>query len=139
MIGGDSTDKEKLKALHNNLYLKYKWNFTLEFADTDGFYSYIISKRIIIPRSVKTHQTEWSLFAFLHEIGHIMTNTPEMKRCTQEYLATQWALDEAKRIGFNVPKSYIKTYQDYIWGWRNRAIKLKAKVVPAEDELRLVI
>ena len=133
-------NKETLRTLHNNLYIKYRNNFTLEFSDnaaSDEFYSYILSKRIVIPRSVKTHQTEWSLFAFLHEIGHIMTNTTKMKRCTQEYLATQWAIDEAKRIGFNVPKDYIETYQDYIWNWRSRAIKLKAKVVPTVEELTL--
>ena len=66
-----------------------------------------------------------------------MTNTTKMKRCEQEYRATQWAIDEAKRIGFLVPKSYIYTYQDYIFRWRNTGIKLKAKSIPSEKELTL--
>ena len=125
--------------MHNNVYLKYRNNFTIEFTDkTDTFYSYIVSKRIFIPREVATHQTAWSLFAFLHEIGHILTNTPEMKRCLQEYLATQWAIGEAKEIGFKVPASYIKTYQDYIWKWRETSIKCRGKNVPSKEDLTLV-
>ena len=133
-------ERNKLRDLHNNLYLKYRDTISIEFSnkESDGFYSYIISKRVIIPSSVKTNQTEWSLFAFLHEIGHIITNTPAMKRCTQEYLATQWAINEAKGIGFKVPKSYIDTYQKYIWKWRETSIKHRGKNVPEKEELTLI-
>ncbi len=105
--------------------------------DPNDFGSYIIRKEVELPSSIKTHQTEWSLFAFLHEIGHVLTNTPKMKRYEQEYLATQWALQEAKELNFKVPGHFIKIYQDYIWKWRETSLKHHAKNVKTIRELTL--
>ena len=102
------------------------------------FYSYIESKIIFTPYTASVKPDSWDVFALLHEIGHILTNTPEMKRCLQEYLATQWAIGEAKEIGFKVPASYIKTYQDYIWKWRETSIKCRGKNVPSKEDLTLI-
>ena len=33
-----------------------------------------------------------STFTLLHEIGHCENNNSKMRRCEQEYFATQWAL-----------------------------------------------
>ena len=131
--------KDKLRDLHNQVYLKYRTQMIIRFekVNKNDFYSYINSRQVIVPEIIKTQQTEWSLFAFLHEIGHVMTNTDKMKRCEKEYLATKWALKEADNLGFLVPDEYIKIYQDYIWQWRNTSIKLKAKDVPTEEELML--
>ena len=103
-----------------------------------GYYSYIKVKEIVIDPEMFTNPTEWGIFAMLHEIGHVMTNTIQMKRYEQEYLATVWAINEAKKIGFNVPKSYISIYQDYIWKWRETSIKRKAKFVVSKDSLTLI-
>ena len=132
--------KEQLRNLHNYLYLKYRNEMSIEFKNGDGeYYSYIISRVVTLPIAIKKEQTEWSLFAFLHEIGHVKTNTPKMKRCVQEYLATQWAIDEAKRIRFSVPKDILDVYQKYIWDWRNTSIKHKGKNVPTAESLLLNI
>ncbi len=128
-----------IKFLRNLVYLKYcsKMTITFKDLDEDNFGSYIIRKEIEYPNAAWENPTEWTLLAFLHEIGHVMTNTPNMKRYYQEYLATQWALDEAKEIGFDVPRSYIGVYQRYIYKWLTTSIKHKAKKVHGEEELAL--
>jgi len=131
---------EQLKKLHNYIYYIYSKRMTIEFqddADIGDFGSYIEKRVVLLPRKIIQNPSEWSLFAFLHEIGHIITNTPKMKRYEQEYLATQWALDEAKRIGFKVKQKNIDIYQEYIFDWRERSIKLKAKSVLPKEALVL--
>lgn len=123
---------------HHQIYMKYHTEMWIHSGTKeDDFYSHIVEKEVVIPPSTWQHPTEWSIFALLHEIGHIMTNTTKMKRYEQEYLATQWALDEAKRIGFKVKRKTIKTYQEYIFDWRERSIKLKAKSVLPKEALVL--
>ena len=124
--------------LFNRIYLKYCNQMWIHAGiKGDGFYSRIIAKEVAIEPDTFLDPSEWAIFATLHEIGHVLTNTPKMKRCTQEYLATQWALDEARKLGFAVPQQYIDTYQNYIWQWRDRSIRLKGKAVPTKEELRL--
>ena len=133
-------DRKHLVYLHNLVYVSYKDKANIVFKKNvarDDFYTIIESKTIELPEYIKTHPTEWSLFAFLHEIGHIMTNSTKMKRCVQEYLATQWAINEAKRIGFIIPDSFLKTYQNYILKWRTTGIKCGANNVPSCEELTL--
>ena len=55
-----------------------------------------------------------STFDLLHEIGHIETTKSGMRRCEEEYYATQWALDRAKEYGLIIPDKIIQDYQDYI-------------------------
>ena len=131
--------RARLVNLHNYLYIKYRNQMQINFVDTDqyDFGAYIELRLIEIPEYTKNHPTEWSLFAFLHEIGHIMTNTTKMKRCEQEYRATQWAIQEAQEIGFKIPKSYINRYQEYIWNWRETSVKCHGKNIPTYEELTL--
>ena len=122
------------------IYLKYSKQMHIHAGDKDcGFYSYINAKEVVIPPDVFAKPKEWDIFALLHEIGHILTNTNKMKRCTQEYLATQWAIEEAKRIGFPIPKSYINIYQNYIWKWREVSVNMKSKNIPSKKELSLIV
>lgn len=134
-------ERKQLVNLHNYLYVTYKNKMNISFVDVaeDDFGAQINNRVVKLPNCIKTNPTEWSLFAFLHEIGHVLTNKSDMKRCQQEFLATQWAIKEAKRIGFDVPPSYIKTYQDYIWKWRDKGIKCGAKQIPTCDELTLTV
>ena len=131
--------KKELVRYHNYLYFKYKGQVNIQFANisSDDFYACIPTRTVTLPDYIKSNQSEWSLFAFLHEIGHIMTNTTKMKRCEQEYLATQWAIEEAKRIKFKIPKRFLETYQNYIWEWRERGVKSRAKSIPTKDQLTL--
>lgn len=55
-----------------------------------------------------------STFDLLHEIGHIETTKSNMRRCEEEYYATQWAIDKCKEYGLTIPDNIIKLYQDYI-------------------------
>ena len=110
------------------IYNKYKNEIFLEFNNTDDdFGSYIEEHLIVLPKRKWSKPDAWFIFAFLHEIGHIKTNTINMKRYEQEYLATQWAIDESKDIGFNYPKSVLYVYQEYIWKWRDTSIKHRGK------------
>lgn len=132
--------KERLKFLYNFIYLKYASRMTIIFKDNlaeDDFGSYIKERIVEVPKCTDRNPDEWSIFAFLHEIGHIMTNDMKMKRCEQEYLATQWAIKESKEIGFKVPQEYVKIYQNYIWAWRERGIKCGAKKIPGRKQLTL--
>ena len=55
-----------------------------------------------------------STFTLLHEVGHIETKTPKMRRAESEYYATVWALKRCKEYGLTVPAKTLKLYQDYI-------------------------
>ena len=55
-----------------------------------------------------------STFILLHEIGHIVANRSFMRRCEEEYYASQWALDECAALNIIVPGKLISDYQDYI-------------------------
>lgn len=132
--------KERLKYLYCFVYLKYATKMAIVFKDglaEDDFGSYIKERIVEVPKCTILNPDEWSLFAFLHEIGHIMTNNTKMKRCEQEYLATKWAIKESTEIGFKVPKKYITVYQNYIWEWRDRGIKCGAKKIPSREQLTL--
>ena len=105
----------------------------------EGFWSRIVSKEVAFDPETVSNPGEWEVFALLHEIGHVKTNTIKQKRCEQEYLATQWALDESKNWGFKVSKNTIKVYQSYIWDWREKGIKMGARTMPSKDELKLSV
>ena len=129
----------RLKNLHNYIYATHFKEIKIMFDNNrdDDFFSYIVKKEVHLPKRIITDPTEWTLFAFMHEIGHVETNTLNMKRCLQEYLATQWALDKAKEIGFIVPTIFVATYQNYIWRWREKSIKANGKNIPTKEELTL--
>lgn len=80
---------------------------------------------------------EDDLTDLLHEIGHIVTNRDKMKRCVEEYLATQWAIDHAKKYNVRFSKKRINEFQNYIYKWRETGIKHKAKNIPSKEELLL--
>nr|MBP3680391.1 hypothetical protein [Clostridia bacterium] len=64
-----------------------------------------------------------STFTLLHEIGHCENNNSKMRRCEQEYFATQWALDKCKEFNINVPKEIIDRYQKYVYRELERGIR----------------
>ena len=39
-----------------------------------------------------------STFTLLHEIGHCENNNAKMRRCEEEFYATQWALDKCREL-----------------------------------------
>jgi len=77
------------------------------------------------------------LFDLLHEIGHLETNTEDMKRYEQEFLATQWAIKHMNKYGIKVSKQRRKQWQDYIDQWRETSLKLKGKNVWSKEKCKL--
>lgn len=79
-----------------------------------------------------------STFTLLHEIGHCENNNSKMRRCEQEYYATQWALDRCREFGINVPDDIIKRYQRYIDGELARGLRRGGSNYPTKEEMTLV-
>ena len=122
------------------LFIEYRLKNISIYLDTNGeYYSYIPEREVHLPKNFRDNITEWGMFAFLHEIGHIMTNTTKMKRYQQEFLATQWAIDTAKELQFKISPETIDIYQQYILKWRETSIKLKAKNVATKRSLLLTV
>ena len=78
-----------------------------------------------------------STFTLLHEIGHCENNNSKMRRCEQEYHATQWALDRCKEYGIDVPQDIVDRYQRYIDMELARGIRKHGKNLPSQEEITL--
>jgi hypothetical protein len=99
---------------------------------------HIPEKIIYICCSEFSNPTVEGLFDLLHEIGHIRTNTKGMKRCEEEFYATQWAIKEMKKYGYVIPAKRKNEFQNYIWEWRERSFTFKGKNIPSKEKLTLV-
>ena len=80
--------------------------------DWDRTHAHVKQRRICKWKQVNSIE---STFTLLHEIGHIMTTTSQMRRCVSEYFATMWAIEESRRLCLHVPVKIIEKYQDYIY------------------------
>jgi hypothetical protein len=72
-----------------------------------------------------------SLLKGLHEIGHVVANTPGMKRWEREKSATDWAYQRMRELGVSIPREKRGRYRRYIsrlkrWG-KNIATGRKSK------------
>jgi hypothetical protein len=68
----------------------------------------------------------------LHEIGHIVANTPGMKRWQREKSATEWSYKRMRELGVSIPRKSRRDYNNYVarmksWG-KNIAAGRKARV-----------
>ena len=115
----------------------FKNEITLCFTNQEVPFCLYDIKNIYFKYEVYKNPSERDLFDLLHEIGHIQTNNIGMKRCEEEFFATQWALDNANKYKVEITSDLIDTFQDYIWTWRDGAIKRKAKNVPSKQQLKL--
>lgn len=121
----------------NNIMEDFEDKIILCFTNEETPYCIYDLCLIYFKYDVYKNPTENDLFDLLHEIGHIMTNKVGMKRCMEEYLATQWALDNSKKYNVKISKKRIQEFQDYIWKWRDIGIKHNAKIIPSKLELTL--
>lgn len=64
-----------------------------------------------------------STFDLFHEIGHIVTTKPGMKRYEQEFYATKWGLDELKSFGLPIKRKYLTKYKKYISQTYDRGVR----------------
>ena len=78
-----------------------------------------------------------STFTLLHEVGHIVDNSAGMRRCEQEYYATQWALDEARKYGLEIPQKTIEKYQSYIYRELERGLRRGGSGYPSKEAMKL--
>lgn len=129
--------KKSVLQIQNNLMEKYRDTISFRITNEKGAYCYIPERIIYLSCNNFLNPTPNSLFDLLHEIGHIMTNKSGMKRCEEEYYATQWAIEEIKKYGYEISNKRKDEFQQYIWKWRDTAIKLKAKITPSREELTL--
>ena len=131
--------KNQMKGILFKIQLDYikKGILIAFYDDMKGGEAYIESKIVKLEKKYYTDPSEWGLFTMLHEIGHIMTNNNKQKRCLQEFLATQFAIDKCREYKIPVSKVTIETYQEYIWKWRKRSVKQRGKNVPTVKQLTL--
>lgn len=78
-----------------------------------------------------------STFTLLHEIGHCENNNSKMRRCEQEYYATQWALDVCREYNIKVPNKIIEDYQRYVYMELDRGLRKGGYNYPSREAMRL--
>lgn len=125
------------KTIQSKVYDQYKNEINFRFTNEDVPYCHVPEKIIYLKLTAFLHPTKESVFDMLHEIGHIMTNKPKMKRYEEEYHATVWAIKEAKKYNLKVTKKRRQEYQNYIWNWRDSSIKRKGKNILSKEEVTL--
>jgi hypothetical protein len=64
-----------------------------------------------------------SLYLLLHEIGHLETDKPRMKRCEQESEAVKWSHQKLKELGLPVKRRYAFSYKRYVRRTWERGIR----------------
>ena len=79
-----------------------------------------------------------STFTLFHEIGHCVNNNSKMRRCEEEFYATQWALDKCRELGIDVPNKIIEKYQSYIYRGLDRGIARGGFGYPTREEMKLI-
>lgn len=78
-----------------------------------------------------------STFELLHEIGHIMTTKTFMRRCEEEFYATQWAINVAEDYNMDIPQKIIDEYQNYIDMELARGLRRHGKDYPTREQMTL--
>lgn len=79
-----------------------------------------------------------STFTLLHEIGHCENNNSKMRRCEEEYYATQWALDKCKELKLKVPDKIFDRYQQYVYRELQRGLNRHGSNYPTKEEMKLI-
>ncbi len=78
-----------------------------------------------------------STLTLFHEIGHIETTIPSMRRCESEYYATVWAIEKMREYGIlnKVSIKQKELYQNYIYMELDRGIRRGGKDYPTKKAL----
>ena len=125
------------RILLTSVWIKYNNEYNFIFDNCTTAHCYLPEKEIHFPLSEFRNPDSRSLFDLLHEIGHLKTNTKGMKRCEEEFYATQWAIKQMKEYCFDLSPDDKEIFQNYIWQWRETGIKLKGKNIPSKEQLTL--
>ena len=111
----------------NNILNKYKNKMIFLFYNGDSI-CYRNIHMVYLSNRIKEDPCDDNIFELLHEIGHIMNNTDEMKTCEEEYYATVWAINESKKYKLQITDECKKMYQTYINNFAR-----KRKTISIED------
>lgn len=123
----------KLKIMQD-----YKGEFSLNLTKKETVpYCNLDIKRVTFNIEDYFDNKRLHIFDLLHEIGHIKTNLPGMKRYEEEFYATQWAADRLKEYDGSISKKEKELYQDYLYRWRERSIACGGKNVMSKESIKI--
>ena len=131
-------NKTDFRTIIIELWLKYCKEYYFVFEECEVAHCHLKEQEIHFPIANFNNPNSRDVFDMLHEIGHLKTNKKGMKRCEEEYYATQWAIKEMKKYKFKLKDEDKKIFQEYIWNWRETGIKLKGKNMPNKNQLTLI-
>lgn len=124
------------KAIQDDVISKYRITIVKDSKCWSRTHAHIKQRKVCKWKQASSIQ---STFTLLHEIGHIMTNHSNMRRCEEEYYATVWAINECKKYNLDIPNSIIKEYQRYIYNELDRGLRRGGVGYPTREELRLIV
>lgn len=105
----------KYTEIQNEVIAKYRIDLCdgtrCEDGDWGRTHAHVKKRRVCKWKQKNSVQSTFDLF---HEIGHIETTKSGMRRAEEEYFATAWAIEEAKKYGIEIPQKTISDYQAYI-------------------------
>ena len=126
---------KSLKDLQDEIIKQYK--MTINEHSTCYSRTHVhVQKRMIC--KWKQSSSIKSTFTLLHEIGHCENNNSKMRRCEQEFYATQWALDKCKELNIVVPDEIVARYQKYVYRELDRGLRRHGVDYPTREEMTLV-
>lgn len=135
---GGSMTPQQCKNVFDRIYKQFSkeiWIHPGDCGKDDRAYSLVAHREIVLPNECFSNPSEWDILVFLHEIGHVKTNTSDMRVFAKEYYATKWAAAAAQQIGLKIKPLWKKTFQEYIWNKRQNCINHKGKNVPSKEAL----
>lgn len=127
--------KKTMKQLQDEIIKKYR--MTIEENSTCRMRTHVHPKKRKICKWKQCNSVK-STFTLLHEIGHCENNNSKMRRCEQEYYATQWALDRCKEYNIDVPENIIERYQNYIYRELDRGLRRGGANYSTKAEMKLI-
>lgn len=122
------------RELQDSLIKKYRMTINTKSTCRSRMHVHV-KKRVICKWEYKN--SALATFELLHEIGHCENNDSSMRRCEQEFYATQWAIDRCKELGIKIDDKTKTKYQNYVWRERQRGINRHCDTLPSKEELTL--
>lgn len=126
------------KVIITQIWIQYSKDYVFIFDNCNIAHCYLKEKEIHFPIENFKDPNVREIFDLLHEIGHLKTNKKGMKRCEEEFYATQWAIKEMKKYNLELDSINKHIFQNYIWKWRETGIKLNGKNIPNKEQLTLI-
>lgn len=123
-----------LLDIQKEVIAKYRIKIEQNSTCWGRMHAHIKQRKICKWKPKKSLQATFDLF---HEIGHIETTKSGMRRCEEEYYATEFAIRLFKEYGLTVPEKTAIGYQEYVWMERDRGIRRGGKGIPSKEVLTL--